>query len=46
MEKKLIADNTTGILKDLLQEISVSSAMTMGYPVSKDFDYSELLPFL
>ncbi|MGZ3814724.1 MAG: histidine decarboxylase [Mucilaginibacter sp.] len=46
MEKELIADKTSKVLKELLEEISSKSAMTIGYPVSKDFDYSELLPFL
>lgn len=42
----LVTDSTTQILKGLLDEIRSKSAMTMGYPVSKDFDYNELLPFL
>ncbi|MGZ3819657.1 MAG: histidine decarboxylase [Mucilaginibacter sp.] len=46
MEKELIGDKTSKVLKELLEEISSKSAMTIGYPVSKDFDYSELLPFL
>ncbi|MBS1525234.1 MAG: histidine decarboxylase [Bacteroidetes bacterium] len=41
-----MTSNTSQVLKDLLDEISSRSPMTMGYPVSKDFDYSELLPFL
>jgi len=46
MEPDLPVDSTSKILKDLLKEIGAKSAMTMGYPVSKDFDFSELLPFL
>jgi histidine decarboxylase len=46
MEPDLPVDSTSEILKDLLKEIGAKSAMTMGYPVSKDFDFSELLPFL
>ncbi len=46
MEKEINADYATITLRDLLQEISTRSELTMGYPVSKDFDYSELLPFL
>jgi histidine decarboxylase len=46
METELILDNTSTILNDLLEGIRSKSAMTMGYPVSKDFDFSELLPFL
>jgi histidine decarboxylase len=41
-----MTNNISRVLKDLLDEISSKSAMTMGYPVSKDFDYSELFPFL
>ncbi len=46
MEKELIADSTSEILNDMLEKIRLTSAMTMGYPVSRGFDYSELLPFL
>ncbi len=46
MERELIADSTTEILNDMLEKIRLTSAMTMGYPVSRGFDYSELLPFL
>ncbi|CAN5499733.1 N/A [soil metagenome] len=46
MEKELVLNSTAEILTDLLEQIRSTSAMTMGYPVSKDFDYSELLPFL
>jgi len=46
METKLVIDGTSKILSELLEKIKSTSEMTMGYPVSKDFDYSELLPFL
>ena len=46
MGKELAAKNISKILQELLKEISAKSAMTIGYPVSKDFDYSELMPFL
>ncbi|MDR3694158.1 histidine decarboxylase [Mucilaginibacter sp.] len=46
METDLSFDDTSEILKGLLEEIRAKSAMTMGYPVSKDFDFSELLPFI
>ena len=38
--------NVSGVISELLEEISSNSAMSMGYPVSKDFDYSELMPFM
>ncbi|HEY1024694.1 MAG TPA: histidine decarboxylase [Sphingobacteriaceae bacterium] len=31
---------------DLLEKVKVKSENTLGYPVAKDFDYSELMPFL
>jgi len=46
MVKELTTDSTGKILSGLLEDIRSKSAMTMGYPVSRDFDYSELLPFL
>lgn len=46
METELLIDSTSEILSELLEKIRLTSEMTMGYPVSKDFDYSELLPFL
>lgn len=46
MGKEVAANNVSKILQELLKEISAKSAMTIGYPVSKDFDYSELMPFL
>lgn len=33
-------------VSDLLERIKVKSEQTLGYPVAKDFDYSELMPFL
>jgi len=39
-------DSSGKTLDDFLQEIRSKSAMTMGYPVARDFDYSELWPFL
>jgi histidine decarboxylase len=33
-------------LNDLLEKVKVKSATFLGYPVSKDFDYSELFSFL
>lgn len=41
-----MTNDTSQVLKDLLHEISSTSVMTMGYPVCKDFDFDELLPFL
>jgi len=41
-----MTNNTSQVLNDLLHEISSTSVMTMGYPVCKDFDFNELLPFL
>jgi len=46
METDSTINKTGKILKDLLEEIGAKSAMTMGYPVSRDFDFSDLLPFL
>lgn len=46
LEKELMTSNTSQVLKDLLEEIRSTSVMTMGYPVCKDFDFNELLPFL
>ncbi|HZX59711.1 MAG TPA: histidine decarboxylase, partial [Mucilaginibacter sp.] len=45
-EKELMTNNTSQVLKYLLEEIRSTSVMTMGYPVCKDFDFNELLPFL
>ncbi|RYZ36932.1 MAG: histidine decarboxylase, partial [Sphingobacteriales bacterium] len=33
-------------LQDLLASVQENTAHFLGYPVSKDFDYSELMPFL
>jgi histidine decarboxylase len=33
-------------LEKLLEEVKLNTGHFMGYPVSKDFDYSELTPFL
>lgn len=33
-------------LDDLYQKIQSKTSLFLGYPVSKDFDYTELLPFL
>ncbi|WP_410220259.1 histidine decarboxylase [Pedobacter sp.] len=33
-------------LQDLLQKVKTNTDHFMGYPVAKDFDYTELLPFL
>jgi len=46
MEVELMTDNSSKIISEMLERISQTSPMTMGYPVSKDFDYSELMPFL
>ncbi|MBB3056784.1 histidine decarboxylase [Mucilaginibacter gotjawali] len=46
MEKDLLIDDTSDILKQLLAEMGAKSAMTLGYPVAKDIDFSELLPFI
>jgi len=41
-----MTNNTSQVLNDLLHEISSTSVMTMGYPVCKEFNFDELLPFL
>ncbi len=46
MVNELVLDSTSIVLHNLLDEIRSKSAMTMGYPAGKDFDYSELWPFL
>jgi len=34
------------ILAELLEKVKINTAYFMGYPVSKDFDYEALMPFL
>jgi histidine decarboxylase len=46
MVNELVLDSASKVLHNLLDEIRSKSAMTMGYPAGKDFDYSELWPFL
>jgi histidine decarboxylase len=46
METELMTANSSKVISEMLERISRTSPMTMGYPVSKDFDYSELMPFL
>ncbi len=45
-EMEITTNNTSQVIKNLLEEFYTTSAMTMGYPVAKDFDYTELLPLL
>ena len=46
METELLTTNPTEILNNLLEKIKATSAMTMGYPASKNIEFTELLPFL
>ncbi|MFI5139461.1 MAG: histidine decarboxylase [Sphingobacteriales bacterium] len=46
MEAELMTANSSKIISEMLERIRQMSSMTMGYPVSRDFDYSELMPFL
>ena len=43
---EMMENDTSQLVKNLLDDLNAKSAMTMGYPVCKDFDYSELYPFL
>lgn len=46
METEILTTNPTEILHNLLEKIKATSAMTMGYPASKNIEFTELLPFL
>lgn len=46
MKTNSLSEIENQILSDLLHEVSKNTSLFMGYPVSKDFDYSELMPFL
>lgn len=46
MEQHNLSPENAGKLKDLMERLTADSALMLGYPVSKDFDYSELAQFL
>ncbi|WP_417608883.1 histidine decarboxylase [Owenweeksia hongkongensis] len=39
-------DNSKQIISELLEKVITNTENFLGYPVSKDFDYDELMPFL
>lgn len=41
-----LASEENQILEKLLKEVKLNTSFFMGYPVSKDFNYKELMPFL
>lgn len=46
MNRQSLAANEQQILEDLLEELKLKTSLFMGYPVAKDFNYKELMPFL
>ncbi|MBB2145820.1 histidine decarboxylase [Pedobacter sp. LMG 31464] len=46
MELNTLSPNDKKTLDFLLAHVQLNTANFMGYPVSKDFDFTELLPFL
>jgi histidine decarboxylase len=46
MEQHNLSPENAGKLKGLMERLTADSALMLGYPVSKDFDYSELAKFL
>ncbi|MBB5619133.1 histidine decarboxylase [Pedobacter cryoconitis] len=46
MEQHNLSAENAGRLKDLMERLTADSELMLGYPVSKDFDYSELAEFL
>ncbi|RAJ06780.1 histidine decarboxylase [Chitinophaga skermanii] len=46
MHQYLLPGEAAKQLEDLLQQVRSSTHNFLGYPVSKDFDYTPLLPFL
>ena len=45
-ENTILSPIENQILAELLETVKVNTAYFMGYPVSKDFDYEALMPFL
>ncbi|WP_316794242.1 histidine decarboxylase [Pedobacter frigoris] len=46
MQKDTLSLQDQNTLTELLEKIQLNTDNFMGYPVSKDFDFSELIPFL
>lgn len=46
MEQHNLSPENAGRLKDLMERLTADSELMLGYPVSKDFNYSELAKFL
>lgn len=46
MEPYSLSDSENQVLEQLFQEVKKNTGLFLGYPVSKDFDYSALMPFL
>ncbi|RAJ36963.1 histidine decarboxylase [Pedobacter cryoconitis] len=46
MEQHNLSAENAGRLKELMERLTADSELMLGYPVSKDFDYSELAKFL
>ncbi|MDR6781716.1 histidine decarboxylase [Pedobacter africanus] len=46
MSKYSLSTNEEQLLAQLLEEVKLNTRYFMGYPVSKDFSYAELMPFM
>jgi len=46
MEQHNLSPENAGRLNDLMERLTADSELMLGYPVSKDFNYSELAKFL
>ncbi|SMC85588.1 histidine decarboxylase [Pedobacter africanus] len=46
MSKYSLSTNEEQVLARLLEEVKLNTRYFMGYPVSKDFSYTELMPFM
>lgn len=46
MEQHNLSPENAGRLRDLMERLTADSELMLGYPVSKDFNYSELAKFL